>query len=59
MNITFAILPIRLAGLPKRGRKSRLASMTNRCIGLEWWPEPLALGAEHVYVLAVGMAEGG
>lgn len=56
---TFVYFANQIGRFAEEGQKVPFAHLTNRCIGLEWWPEPLAPGAEHVYLLAIGMAERG
>ena len=53
---TFAYFANQIGRFAEEGQKVPFASLTNRCIGLEWWPEPLPPGGEHLYVLAIGMA---
>jgi hypothetical protein len=56
---TFVYFANQIGRFAAEGQKVPLASLTNRCIGLEWWPEPIPPGGEHLYVLAIGMAERG
>lgn len=56
---TFAYFANQIGRFAEEGQKVPFDSTTNRCIVLEWWPEPLPPGGEHVYLLAIGMAERG
>lgn len=56
---TFVYFANQIGRFAEEGQKVPFASLMNRCIGLEWWPEPLAPGDEHIYLLAIGMAEKG
>lgn len=56
---TFVYFANQIGRFAEEGQKVPLASQTNRCIALEWWPESLLPGGEHVYQLVIGMAEKG